>query len=510
MFTGALTGAGLGVPLLAVTYLGWQALGLPFAAFDLFTLAVRLLPGQAISAAVEVMVAALHALGPGSTARLAKYFEGSIALALFLMVLALLGALYGAVSQRRVDDRPALRGAILGIALWSLLLPLGLWAGWQFSGLAWTLALSLAWGVSLGLTVQAWAAVASVSVRHGRRQFLARLSAGALAVSALGLGLGWLLKRPESNLTTAASGPAPPTPLGEPDGFSPVPGARSDLTPVADFYRVDIKLDPPRPDIAAWRLEVGGLVDRPLRLSYVDLSAMRAEDFYATLECISNSVGGNLISTTWFTGVPLREVLDHAGLQPGVLDIKFTCADGYSESLPLDSALHPETRLCLAMGGAPLTPEHGFPVRLFTPNRFGMKNPKWIVKVEALAEDYLGFWEKRGWSEPAWVKTTSVIDASQAAGPGALNVGGIAYAGARGISRVEARVDDGEWIEAELKPPLSGLSWVLWRAHVIAPPGRRRLTVRATDGDGALQTERRARALPNGATGYHSISVNAG
>ncbi len=518
---GALVGAGVGAPLLALMALGRQVAGLPFAPFDLFSLVTRLLPGPAVTAGVEILVGALQTLRLGPTDALGKTIEAGLALALFLITLATLGAVRSAAP--RLDRPPIASGALTGLGLWALLLPLGLWADWGPVGLGWVLVLSLGWGAGLGWTLDTYTALAEAPVDTARRSFLFRAGVGTVIVTAIGLGLSRLFQRPEPPLAALPGRPpvtpAPSTP-SIPGGFVPVAGTRPELTPLEDFYRVDINLDAPviapdgvnAPDIAkaSWSLKVSGLVERPLTLSYADLLAMPSEDFYATLECISNRVGGDLISTALFTGVPLHHVLNRAGLRPGVLDIKFVCAGGYTESLPLNSALDPGTRLCYGMEGSPLTAEHGFPVRLFTPDRFGMKNPKWIVELEAVSEDYLGYWEKRRWSDAAWVKTTSVIDTAEDAEPGALAVGGIAYAGARGIRKVEVRADDGEWVEAELKPPLSGLTWVLWRAHVTVTPGRRRLTVRATDGEGALQIERVAQPIPEGATGYHHLQVSAG
>jgi DMSO/TMAO reductase YedYZ molybdopterin-dependent catalytic subunit len=309
-----------------------------------------------------------------------------------------------------------------------------------------------------------------------------------------------------------------------------VAGTRPEITPIADFYRVDINLLPPG-DAAflegddsltqrllaqggetelpetGYRLQVGGLVERPLALSLADLKSYPMVEQYATLACISNPIGGDLISTTLFQGARLKDVLEDAGLLAEAADLKFTSVDGYTESLPIESALDPRTLLCYAMGGQPLTREHGFPLRLYTPDRFGMKNPKWIIKIEAVAEDYLGFWEQRGWSEDAWVQTTSVIDAIQDTGTRMVEVGGIAFAGARGIKQVELRIDEGEWIAAEMNRALSQLTWVLWKAQVELSPGRHRLTVRATDGSGVVQTEERSPTHPDGATGYHSRTI---
>ena len=496
----AIFGAGLGVPLLAIMYLGWQAARLPFAPFDLFGLVVRVLPGAVVNAALEMIVGGLQTWRLGDTDDLAKSLQAAMAVALLLVVLAALGALHDALA-RRLSVRAAARGAATGFSLWLLLVPGGLLAGWNLGGLLWTLALCMCWGTALICIARQWAALSQSPVDAARRNFLTQLGIGLVALTALGLGLGRGLKRPEA---TAASPGAVPAPS---DGFTPVEGTRPEVTSLPDFYRVDIKLDPPRLDANTWRLELRGAVERPVTLSYTNLTTLPSESFYATLECISNRVGGDLISTTLFTGVALRDVLALARPNPGTAEIKFVCADGYSESLPLEAALDPDTRLCYAMGGAALLPEHGFPVRLFAPHRYGMKNPKWITKIEAVADDYLGFWEQRGWSDAAWVRATSVIDVARSIGAGELEAGGIAYAGARGISKVEVRVGEGDWAEAELKSELSPLTWVVWRVTLKAGPGQHRLIVRATDGMGKLQSTRTAEAFPNGATGYHKITV---
>jgi hypothetical protein len=230
-------------------------------------------------------------------------------------------------------------------------------------------------------------------------------------------------------------------------------------------------------------------------------------DQYATLTCISNLVGGDLIGTTLFQGARLKDVLESAQLNPNVIDIKFTGVDGYTESLPVQAALDPETLLCYKMGNQPLTRTHGSPLRLYTPGRYGIKNPKWIIKIEAVNNDYKGFWQQRGWTESGIIKTTSVIDTTKENSPGEVMAGGIAFSGDRGILSVELRVDDGDWKTAELDRPLSNLTWVLWRADLQLTPGEHVLAVRAIDATGEIQTDVRSGTQPNGATGYHSISI---
>jgi len=214
-----------------------------------------------------------------------------------------------------------------------------------------------------------------------------------------------------------------------------------------------------------------------------------------------------LIGTTLFQGARLKDVLDKAGLETSVLDIKFTCVDGYSESLPVQAAMHPETLLCHSMGNQPLTNKHGSPIRLYTPNRFGIKNPKWIIRIDAIDSDYKGFWQKRGWSESAFIKTTSLIDTTIPETNNLTQVGGIAFAGARGIEAVELSVDESAWVPVELDRPLSPLTWVLWRGSLELAPGEHTITVRAIDSEGEIQTGKSSKTHPSGATGYHSKKI---
>lgn len=534
---GASIGLLIGLPWLALSTAGGLLAGFAPLPVALFERLAGALPGDLVTAALEAMIRALHVLALGPTAALGKALEFAMAYLLAAAILAALGALY-AVSLARVRLSWPGRGLLAGLALGLLALPLaGFERGQGALAVAWSLAISLGWGLGLawghGRAVQTLAA----GEDSARRRLLAQLLGGSLALGGLALGLGsWLSRGRGSGSPLAgqdASAPAGPalTPAPAGAGFTPVEGTRPEITPIEQFYRVDINLLPPTledfdegGDLLSQRLRaqggetdlpsvsyvlaVEGLVERPLTLDLAALQALPKVEVYATLECISNPIGGDLISTTLFEGARLRDVLEQAGLKAEAADIKFTCVDGYTESLPIESAMDPETLLCYAMGGQPLTREHGAPLRLYTPNRFGMKNPKWIVKIEAVDQDYFGYWEQRGWSEQAWVQITSVIDAALNPTGDRLEVGGIAYAGNRGIRRVEVRVGDGDWFPAQLKRPLSNLAWVIWRADLSLPPGRHRITVRAVDGAGEIQTAEVTGTHPNGATGYHSKDAN--
>jgi hypothetical protein len=234
-----------------------------------------------------------------------------------------------------------------------------------------------------------------------------------------------------------------------------------------------------------------------------------------TLECISNDVGGELISNALWKGVALQDVLNKAGgVGAKAIQIAFSCADGYTESLPVAEALHPDTLLVYEMNGAPLTTKHGFPVRLLVPGHFGMKNPKWITKIDGVDHDFQGYWEQRGWNQQAIVKTMSRFTTP---GGGHMMVkvgedvgfGGVAYAGDRGIKAVEVSTDDEKtWRPAQVKPPLGKYTWVLW-ALVWKPaePGEYMVRVRAQDGTGTFQAREETGTLPDGASGYHRIRI---
>jgi DMSO/TMAO reductase YedYZ molybdopterin-dependent catalytic subunit len=201
-----------------------------------------------------------------------------------------------------------------------------------------------------------------------------------------------------------------------------------------------------------------------------------------------------------------------AGLQPAAKELYIEAADGFYESVAMQDLQDPRTLLVFAMNGAPLPIEHGFPLRIYIPNRYGMKQPKWIVRMQAIDREGAGYWVDRGWSEQAYVNPTSVIDsvAVDSADPtsATVPVGGIAYAGDRGISRVEVQVDEGPWMEAALRtPPLGALTWVQWRLDWPQQTGRHSFRVRAYDGSGGLQVLRPRGVRPDGATGIHEVTI---
>lgn len=330
----------------------------------------------------------------------------------------------------------------------------------------------------------------------GRREALGRTARGLLV---LAVGAGML----RTVLGAVAQAAGLEGLLARIRGLGPV------VTPVKDHYVVSKNFVDPTVDAERWRLKLHGLVEHPLELGLSDLMALPATTRTSTLICISNEVGGHLVGNSDWTGVPLRDLLDMAGVKAGATEIVMRAADNYSDSIPLEVGRRDGTLVAYLQDGAPLVRGHGFPARVLVPGIYGMKSVKWVVDVEVVDQPYTGYWQQRGWSRTAEVRTMSRIDTPTATVlDGGAAVGGIAFAGIRGVQRVEVSVDDGaSWRPATLRPADNALSWTLWGFEWDAAPGNYELLVRAVDGTGALQTSEKHQPLPDGATGYHRVRV---
>ena len=307
--------------------------------------------------------------------------------------------------------------------------------------------------------------------------------------------------------------PAPAPASGDDPGAWEIAGLTPEVTSNRLHYTVDESIIDPNVDRGSWRLRVEGLVGRPLGLGYDELLAMPSTEQYVTLQCISNLVGGDLVGTAKWTGVPLARVLERAGgAGQGAVRVVFHAVGGYSDSLPIAKALDPETVVAYGMNGRSLPRGHGFPARIIAPGIYGMKNVKWLERIEVVDYDYEGYWQRSdGWDNVAEIKTASRIDVPQelTSAESAGVVAGLAWAGDRGIRRVEVSLDGGtSWVPATLRRELARAAWRQWRLPL--PPGtsgRHRLKVRAVDGRGDLQTASPAPPHPSGASGYHEVDV---
>ncbi len=285
------------------------------------------------------------------------------------------------------------------------------------------------------------------------------------------------------------------------------------ITPNDRFYAVTKNVVDPNPTKAFWRLEIGGKADHGRIYSFNDLAALAPIEQETTLMCISNGVGAGLMSNAKWKGVPLRTLLDTAGPHAGIVEVKLTGADGYTDTIPFDKAMDPTTLVVYEMNGAPLPQRHGYPVRVIVPGMYGEKNVKWVTRIEVVDHPVKGFYAQQGWGPNFIIPTRSRIDVpdGSASLPAHMptTIRGIAFGGDRGISRVEVSTDDGAtWQEARIDYPGTRLSWALWSLAWTPPqPGMYRLIVRATDGAGALQIAELHDIVPQGATGYHQVTA---
>jgi DMSO/TMAO reductase YedYZ molybdopterin-dependent catalytic subunit len=351
---------------------------------------------------------------------------------------------------------------------------------------------------------------------ESRRRFLT--GSGVLLGTAVVAGLGgrWLAgRRGVSAARDAIRLPAPVAP-------APAVPAGADLsltqlapyvTPNFGFYRIDTALVVPQVDPDTWRLRIHGRVGQERTYSYADLLARPLVERYVTLACVSNEVGGDLIGNARWLGVPLRELLDEVEPDDDADQVVGRSVDGWTCGTPT-AALRDgrDALLAVGMNGEPLPVEHGFPVRMVVPGLYGYVSAcKWVTELELTRfADFDAYWVPRGWSAQGPIKTQSRIDTPRrrnrlTAGP--VPVAGVAWAQHRGIRRVEVRVDDGEWQQAELAPTVSVDTWVQWSWRWDATPGEHRLQVRATDATGETQTERTQGVAPDGATGWHTVTV---
>lgn len=497
-------GLAAAIPSIIAIYLGWFTRHVPAVALALWERQMRLIPLPLFS---FLIVRLKFAAKPAA-------FWG------MLVVLAIVLGVAGGVVARWAGRRPARLLAGSWVLSTALLTALTLRPASRY--LAERLA---AEGLSGGSTVSVLAALAAygalfavpftllMMARHRRsdaapsppgvtrREFLSRAVVLLVASASGGVAAQWLVASMRRAAAAAES------------LFARIRGLPTEVTPSDQFYVVS-KNPPgfdPVVDAAKWSLQVDGLVARPVRFTYDEITAMSAVEQVQTLECISNEVGGDLISTARWKGVRLRDILQRSGgTGATAVRVAFRCADGYSESIPVADAMNATTLLAYEMNGQPLPAKHGFPVRLLVPGLFGMKNPKWITRIEVVDYNFQGYWEASGWSDDAVAKTMSKFTTpGGSASAGEVGLGGVAYGGDRGIKAVEYSADGGAtWVPAEVKPPLGPFTWVLWAAvWTPAAPGEYTLKVRARDGAGVLQTAKETATLPDGASGYHTIRI---
>jgi DMSO/TMAO reductase YedYZ molybdopterin-dependent catalytic subunit len=353
-----------------------------------------------------------------------------------------------------------------------------------------------------------------------RRGFLVKAGVlGALALVGQGIGRAMLDTRAASAANAGITVPetVDPAPTIAPENAFDIEGITPLVIPNEDFYRIDTALILPTVDVDSWTLRVHGMVEREVTLTFAELVELPLIERYVTIACVSNEVGGDLIGNAKWTGVRLTDVLDMAGVQAGATQVVPRSVDGWAAGFPTDWVTAPErprdALIAVKMNDEPLPVAHGFPARLIVPGLYGyVSATKWLKEIELTTwEAFDSYWVPRGWSKEAPILTQSRIDLprpnSQHRQGDTVQVAGVAWAMDRAVSKVEVRVDDGEWQPATLASPLAPQTWVQWRFAWPAVAGRHTFWVRATDGEGVVQEERVTRPDPDGARGYHSVSV---
>jgi len=526
-FVGGLFGGALAT---IVLYVGTQLLGFPFPPLAIFQVLIAPVPGSIQSVMVETF------------GEYAKYsaFVGSSVMYVVMYGLIAVGLTVAFKDNLHNEVKEVVIAAAGVTTVIAIALQASLAAAFPAisSGTGWLLAGALAIAANLAyakVLINYTATVPRHVVRQtpvvivasARRDILKKIIVvGAVVVLggvAAKVGLSILTKQP---IVTSGTGlPINPGAVQTAPTTSAVSGAdvfsdsrisdllASEVTDNRVFYRVDINPLPPQLDFDTWMLNVHGKVNNALHLDKNALLQLPTVDEYATLECVSNTISppAGLISNAKWTGVPLATLLNQAGLLADSKYVIFRCADGYSVGVPIDRASEAGALLAYKMNDVLLPTEHGSPLRAIVPGIYGMMNAKWLTEIEVSDQVYLGYWQERGWSNDARIKTTSIIyyPTPSMQVQGTTPIAGIAFAGDRGISKVEVSTDEGNnWSEAILRQPRSPYSWVLW-AYEWNPTttGNANILVRATDGTGQLQDPTVIQPFPNGASGYSSLQV---
>lgn len=531
---GAFAGLLLTAPLTAVMYVAYQLTAWPFAPFNLFDWISGVLPGDLLTFGIDLMIDTLLLLGGEAALSIAKTAEHLLAVGMFLGSGIIAGALFFTL-LRLLKRTDWFVGLLVGILF---AVPF-IWMNRQVNGdkfnpalvVPWFGVLFLVWGGVLSWVFKRLWRTAVPSPKSGdnirsveridRRQFLIRLGAGTASMTIVGGSVSAFLAQAERQQQAdqlSAQGPRTTnitTFPNDSDPILPAPGTRSEYTPVADHYQVFLRTEPSIIEEADWVLPITGMVDNPQVLTLADIRHnYPSRSQFVTLSCISGRIGTSLISTTQWTGVSVQDLLADVGVQAGAKYLDITSEDGFHESVSLDLInSDPRIMFCYDWDGESLPKDHGFPLRIWIPDRYGMKQPKWITGIEVTDEYRQGYWVERNWSETAQVKCTSVIDTVAVDNiiekglQRLVPIGGIAWAGDRQISKVQVRVDGREWQEAQLRTPLSETTWVIWRYDWFFEEGEHIFEVRTYEGDSTPQILERSPQRPDGATGTHSYEI---
>jgi len=348
-----------------------------------------------------------------------------------------------------------------------------------------------------------------------RRRFLT-LTGSIAAAAGVAVLLGAKLQTGTQNVLqkVGVRRPVPkvplPAPPADPALLAGNEGLSKLITPINTFYRIDTALYFPNIDLGSWRLKVTGMVNREMTYTYDDLLSRELIERDITISCVSNEVGGDLVGNARWVGCRLDDLLLEAGIKSGADQVLGVSDDGFTAGFPVETLDGRDAMIALGMDGDVLPVKNGFPARIIVPGIYGYVSAvKWLteIRLTTFAADQ-GYWVPRGWAARAPIKTQSRIDRPLGnVPPGTTAIAGVAWAPTRGISKVEVQVDDTPWVVATLGPSLGKNAWVQWWTPWNAVTGRHQIRVRATDGTGATQTEELSAVDPDGATGWHTITM---
>ena len=510
----ALAGIAAGAMGLATSYLVATVMAVTSPVVAVGDTVIDLTPGPVVKAAIDLFGMA----------------DKAVLLSGVLILLVLASAGIGVLARRSLNLAFGATGLLSALGLGAVVTQAGsslailpVFVGFS----AWLVALSVLSGrlsESGGREAGEQGSVAASDVsgdgaaRVGRRGFMQALGLSGVAAAAVA-GAAWWIGRSRAGLQNTVrllkldqvSKPAvpPATSVGL-EGITPW------MTPNEDFYLIHTALFPPTVSPDEWRLRIHGLVDQPLEFGYSDLVARQMTEAWITINCVSNQIGGDLIGNAWWSGVRLADLLAEAGVRDGADAILQTSKDGWTCGTPLAALTDDrDAMLAVAMNGKPLPIEHGFPVRTLVPGLYGFVSAcKWVVDLEVTRfDDISAYWTERGWSERAPVKISSRIDVPRSGGSvaaGAARVGGLAWAQHTGIREVQVSLDGGPWQVAERLGEVPTVdTWVQWETGIQVGQGDHELRVRAVGRDGEVQTGVVADVLPDGATGWHTVSFTA-
>lgn len=343
------------------------------------------------------------------------------------------------------------------------------------------------------------------------------------------LGLGAFVLACETSGSVASGGDAnasgdttPDVPPAPPRSTLQDTLAIPELTPNRHHY-VTSCCDNSELDGSAWELSFRDFVgcgdcEEPKALlgaiTLAQLEDLTLEEREHTLECIGTGPSGQKIGNAVWGGRNLKDVFEAANVAvpAGATHLRFRSADGYTTGIPIEDLERP-LWLAWRMNGEPLPPKHGYPARLLVPNRYGMKNPKWIVSIDFMDERHIGFWESRGWSDSAEYRVHTYIryPVHQATlPPGDIRVNGVAYAGSDPVTKVEVTLDDGTtWADAAFDYAPGADRWVIWHYDLSAETGSLSIQARATTASGAMSDPKSSpKSDLGGYGGSHRITVS--